>query len=101
MIGPATKCLCDHRFSAHHSSGGTGCKSCKCKAFFYIPTYGSYDFKCLCKHSYKAHSPLTQDCTKCPCKGPLKSTWTCPCGLYYPEHQTIIEDFATRRARNK
>lgn len=58
-IGPATKCICDHRFKEHEYLNPVDkqvrckIKGCKCRCFDYIPVHGSYDFKCLCKHSYR------------------------------------------------
>ena len=92
MIGPETKCLCDHRYKEHNHSDLVSfhihCKQkkCKCPQFFYIPTYGSYDFKCLCKHSYKFHDPISHRCLKGNCGGCNKgfnSAWTCACGCRY------------------
>jgi hypothetical protein len=71
MIGPATKCFCDHRFKEHEflnpkDKTKIHCKvpKCSCPCYYYIPAYGSYDFKCLCKHSYKLHDPVTKKCSK-------------------------------------
>lgn len=109
MIGPETKCLCDHRYKEHTHDVitlKTHCKNkkCSCPQFFYIPTYGSYDFKCLCKHSYKFHDPITHRCTKGNCGGCNKgfnSTWTCACGSKFHEHTTIFESTSQRRGLGK
>lgn len=106
MIGPATKCFCDHRFKDHEfvnpKNKKVHCKvaKCTCPCFFYIPTYGSYDFKCLCKHSYRLHDPVTKRCKegKCGCNQRFQSTWTCSCGAKFPDHETIFE---TREERVK
>ena len=105
MIGPETKCLCDHRYKEHSHEINpikSHCKQkkCKCPQFFYIPTYGSYDFKCLCKHSYKFHDPISHRCTKGNCGGCNKgfnSAWTCACGARFNEHTTIFESTGQRK----
>lgn len=109
MIGPETKCLCDHRYKEHNHEIHpikTHCKSkkCTCPQFLYIPTYGSYDFKCLCKHSYKFHDPITRHCTKGNCGGCIKgfnSAWTCACGAKFNEHTTIFETTGDRKLLGK
>lgn len=80
MVGPETKCFCDHRFKDHEylepkDKTKVHCKvpKCNCKCYLYIPTYGSYDFKCLCKHSYREHDNNKHTCTnqKCGCTGSI------------------------------
>ena len=55
-IGPSSKCFCDHTYKNHDfiQGGKVKCKTlgCKCPDYYYIPIYGSQDFKCTCKHSY-------------------------------------------------
>lgn len=70
MIGPETKCFCNHKFKDHdylnNKSSKVPCKGpkCKCKTFDYIPSHGAYDFKCLCKHSFKEHDCITKKCNR-------------------------------------
>ena len=105
MIGPETKCLCDHRYKEHNHEIDpirTHCKQkkCTCPQFFYVPTYASYDFKCLCKHSYKFHDPISHRCTKGNCGGCNKgfnSAWMCACGARFNEHTTIFESTVQRK----
>ena len=109
MIGPETKCFCNHRFKDHEYLDPKGkrpyCKApkCKCKCFDYIPTHGAYDFKCLCKHSFKEHDCLTRKCTRPNCKNcqGFMSTWTCSCGSKFIEHETVIETYEERKLKGK
>ena len=109
MIGPETKCFCNHRFKEHEYLNPKGAKpfckapKCKCNCFEYIPTHGAYDFKCLCKHSFKEHDRNTKKCTNPKCKGcnGFGSTWTCSCGSKYADHVTVIETFEERKAKGK
>lgn len=87
-IGPSSKCFCDHPYKTHDFLEGTKekvkCKSpgCKCSNFYYIPIYGSQDFKCACKHSYQNHDPNKKNCTSCQCKS-FASSWSCTCGFKF------------------
>ncbi|EAR82283.1 Hypothetical protein TTHERM_01229000 (macronuclear) [Tetrahymena thermophila SB210] len=98
MVGPATKCFCDHRFKDHEyldpkDKTKVHCKvpKCNCKCYYYIPAYGSYDFKCLCKHSYRDHDNIKKICNnKCGCSG-FSSTWSCSCGSKFAGHTTVME----------
>ena len=101
MVGPETKCFCNHKFKDHEYLNPKGkrapCKApkCKCSCFDYIPSHGAYDFKCLCKHSFKEHDVKTRKCTKSnctQCKG-FGSAWTCGCGSKWAEHETIVETY--------
>lgn len=73
MIGPETKCFCNHKFKDHNYLSPNGKKApctsskCKCKTFDYIPSHGAYDFKCLCKHSFKEHDCITRECGRSTC----------------------------------
>lgn len=61
IVGPSSKCFCDHLYKNHDflegANGKVKCKysGCKCADFNYLPIYGSQDFKCTCKHSYQNH----------------------------------------------
>ncbi len=94
VVGPSTKCFCDHLYKAHDYLSGTNgkikCKTqgCKCNDFYYIPIYGSQDFKCACKHSYQQHDIVKKSCKTCPCKS-FTSSWACPCGSKFSDHKTI------------
>jgi len=87
MIGPASMCLCGHRYRDHNYINPVGkkvhCKAskCTCPCFYSVPVRkillslfrsltfsrykdGSQDFKCLCKGSYSDHDPVTKKCPK-------------------------------------
>lgn len=101
VIGPSTKCFCDHRYKEHnyleHKSKKISCKTCPCPLFNYIPIYGSQDFKCNCKHSYTDHNVSSKKCLKCVCKM-FTCGWSCSCGEKYSSHITTFE---TREERIK
>lgn len=109
MVGPETKCFCNHKFKDHNYLNPTGKRApcsaakCKCKCFEYIPSHGAYDFKCLCKHSFKEHDCISKKCEKPSCSqcAGFASAWTCSCGCRYSEHDSIVETFAERRESGK
>jgi hypothetical protein len=74
VVGPSTKCFCDHYFKNHDFLEAKGekvkCKQagCACTNYSYIPIYGSQDFKCNCKHSYQVHQLNKRNCKSCVCK---------------------------------
>lgn len=91
IVGPSTKCFCDHLFKYHTTTGGKlKCSQagCKCGDFCYIPIYGSQDLKCNCKHSYQQHDVGKRNCKACPCKL-FSSNWSCSCGMKFDDHKTI------------
>ena len=94
MIGPETKCFCNHKLKDHdfttNKAKKVPCRApkCKCRCFDHVPSHGAYDFKCLCKHSFKEHDTITRKCNrdKCQsCQG-FASAWTCSCGSKFKEH---------------
>lgn len=95
-IATSSKCFCDHPYKNHDYlegiNGKVKCKyaGCKCMNYYYIPVYGSQDFKCSCKHSYQAHDVNKKNCKTCACKNFI-STWGCSCGLKFGEHKTVSE----------
>jgi len=112
MIGPATKCICDHRYKDHNYTNApdkkVACKvkGCPCSCFYYVPVHGSSDFKCLCKTSYRVHDPVTKKCPSVPGKqkttsGKFSSTWSCSCNSQFGDHITIIESREERIAAGK
>ncbi len=58
--------------------------------YYYIPIYGSQDFKCACKHSYQNHDASKKSCTNCQCKA-FASSWGCTCGYKFGDHKTVSE----------
>jgi len=104
VVGPSTKCFCDHYYKNHDfleaKDGRVRCKmnGCQCASFHYLPVYGSQDFKCSCKHSYQAHHVNKKNCKSCPCKE-FTSTWSCSCGYKFGEHRNVIEKRKEREER--
>ncbi|EGR28488.1 hypothetical protein IMG5_174420 [Ichthyophthirius multifiliis] len=105
VVGPQSKCFCDHRFKDHEylqpkDKSNVNCREggCKCKCFQYVPIYGSQDFKCSCKHSYLDHQNLKKTCSKCKACSQFTSTLACSCGQKYSDHITVFE---TRQERIK
>lgn len=91
IVGPSTKCFCDHLFKYHTTTGNKlKCSQagCKCADFAYIPIYGSQDLKCNCKHSYQQHDVAKKNCKACPCKL-FASNWSCSCGMKFDDHKTV------------
>ena len=88
IIGPSSKCFCDHPYKLHDylnsTNGKVKCKNpgCKCINYSYIPIHGSQDFKCACKHSYQVHDLVKKTCNSCACKG-FTSSWSCTCGFKF------------------
>jgi hypothetical protein len=109
MIGPETKCFCNHKFKDHNYLAPTGKKApctapkCKCRSFDYIPSHGAYDFKCLCKHSFKEHDCISRQCSRNNCEqcAVFASAWTCSCGSKFAEHETVVETFNERKEQGK
>jgi hypothetical protein len=99
IVGPSTKCFCDHRYKEHNHLNPVDkrvhckVKGCPCPNYYYIPVHASQDFKCLCKHSYTEHDPITKKCLKgkCGCGGKFASTWSCSCNYKFGDHQTVFE----------
>jgi hypothetical protein len=107
LIGPSTKCFCDHRLKEHNyldigETRKVNCLSpkCACKHFCYIPVHGSADFKCGCKHSYQQHKIVTKKCKMCNCEK-FKSSWTCSCSLKFGDHVLVVENRQEREKRGK
>lgn len=52
MIGPATKCICDHRYKDHNYTNAPDkkvhckVKGCPCTCFYYVPVR-EYQFSCV------------------------------------------------------
>ncbi len=104
VVGPSTKCFCDHLYKGHDylegKNGKIKCKTvgCKCANFEYIPIHGSQDFKCTCKHSYQNHDLAKKSCKNCQCKN-FQSTWGCPCGQKYSSHKSISEKKEAKQSK--
>ncbi len=105
-VGPSTKCFCDHLFKDHDWLAQEGdkipCKSkgCPCANYYYIPVYGSQDFKCGCKHSYQAHNLKSKACKSCACKK-FESLQSCACKFKYREHEQRNERKKELEARGE
>lgn len=105
-VGPSSKCFCDHPYKSHNFLEGTGgkvkCKTpaCKCADFYYIPIYGSQDFKCSCKHSYQQHDVGKKNCKSCPCKA-FTSSWSCTCGFKFGDHKTVHDNKEAKESKGE
>jgi len=112
MIGPETKCFCQHRYKEHQTDYKdlpnarpipTPCKQagCPCSSFTYVPRNGSQSIRCGCKHTTEEHKPGKPfNCIKagCKCAG-FKSSYTCNCGEPTHAHYTLVETKDERIAR--
>jgi len=110
MIGPASMCLCGHRYRDHNYVNPVNkkvhCKAskCTCPCFYSVPVHGSQDFKCLCKGSYTDHDPVTKKCPKGKTgssTGKFSSTWSCSCQQKFNDHTTVFETREERIALGK
>ncbi|XP_001198541.2 protein FAM221A [Strongylocentrotus purpuratus] len=112
MIGPETKCFCQHRYKQHKTDFEKipterpimlpcRVKGCKCVSYNYVPQNGSQPIRCRCKHYSDDH---TEDqhhgCRKsgCQCVA-FKSSYTCSCSQPTYAHETIVETKDERKAR--
>ena len=96
-VGPASRCMCNHRLSEHKLKGGRyvcAVPRCPCRRFFYHVTTGSWNCRCRCKHKHTDH-----DCSKPPFKSKKRgskctgfdSPWVCNCGHPWASHKQTFE----------
>jgi hypothetical protein len=109
-IGSNSMCICNHGFNSHEKilskkKQSSKCKSCKCKAFTYVPLfpeeigeywlphrkdfkYSSWKAKCKCNHTWNEHSAeLFLSCLRCNCFK-LDSNFCCVvCDKFWQDHE--------------
>jgi len=114
MVGPETKCFCQHRYKQHQTDFDEipstnpiklPCEvsGCSCRSYSYIPLNGSQPIRCTCKHLTDEHSVIgKKKCKKvnCGCKK-FYSAFTCACGDPTYNHKMIIETKEERQSRGK
>lgn len=113
-MGTNSKCICNHDFNQHEKivtkkKFSSKCKSCKCKAFAYIPlypeeigeywlpyqpkfNYKQYKVKCKCKHAWTSHSAerfLT--CKECSCSCFFSNFCCVVCDKFWHDHEVVYE----------
>ncbi|KAM9838279.1 protein FAM221A [Aulostomus maculatus] len=110
LIGPETKCFCEHRYKQHQtdievvpSEGPLALpcrvRGCYCSAYEYVPQIGAVPVRCRCKHLPQDHSEASGHfCKKCACSK-FQSPYTCGCGQPSFTHQTLVETKSEREAR--
>ena len=96
-VGPASRCMCNHRLSEHKLKGGRyvcAVPRCPCRRFFYHVTTGSWNCRCRCKHKHTDHdcSKPPYRCTKrgCGCTG-FDSPFVCNCDHGWCDHKTVLK----------
>lgn len=114
MVGPETKCFCQHRYKQHNTDFEVipttrpiklPCKvrGCSCKCYLYLPSNGSQSLRCKCKHTSDEHCVSgTYRCKKpgCSCAS-FYSSFTCGCGTPCFNHRMIVETKSEREGRGK
>ncbi|KAL5007673.1 hypothetical protein ScPMuIL_016479 [Solemya velum] len=112
LVGPETKCFCEHRYRQHRTDFEElpaerpillpcKVKGCRCNTYHYVPSSGSQPIRCSCKHYTTDHSTtLPYKCKTANCKcGEFRSSFTCGCGEPYYKHYMIVEGREERLAR--
>ncbi|XP_077973218.1 protein FAM221A-like isoform X2 [Styela clava] len=112
IIGPETKCFCQHRYRQHQTDFESipetrpihlpcKVKNCSCRSYEYIPTIGSQPIRCHCKHFATDHSAKNDhQCTKpgCTCQN-FTTSFNCGCGEIVGCHSMIVETKEERFGR--
>ncbi|KAL0234934.1 hypothetical protein GEMRC1_001516 [Eukaryota sp. GEM-RC1] len=107
-VGPATNCVCGHRYRVHAPSSieeKSSCRSmgCKCRSFDVLPGHGSSYSRCRCKHSAEEHAATGRrvcNRTTCGCEGFI-SPMTCTCGEPCANHKTMFYTTEQLRAQGR
>lgn len=107
-IGPASPCVCGHRYRDHawyeSQTKKLTCrvKICRCLCFSYIPVRGSRTLYCRCKHASDVHDTRgPHRCSRCNCTG-FDTPMRCgTCDQPANKHKTIVETRDERLAAGK